>query len=44
MTSYAPVSPTCTGNERISVEDLYRQLLRLVYRFLFCSFPKTAGC
>jgi hypothetical protein len=37
------VSPACTGNERISVEDLYRQLLRLVYRFLFLLVSEDRG-
>src|SRR5262249_25801531 len=29
------VSPDSTGNQRLSAEELYRQLLRLVYRLLF---------
>lgn len=29
------VSHSCTGNARITADALYRQLLRLVYRFLF---------
>ncbi len=37
------VSPTCTGNERISAEDLYRQLLRLVYRLLFLLVSEDRG-
>lgn len=37
------VSPTCTGNERITPEDLYRQLLRLVYRFLFLLVSEDRG-
>src|SRR4029453_17561432 len=37
------VSPACTGNERISAEDLYRQLLRLVYRFLFLLVSEDRG-
>ncbi|MBI3303707.1 MAG: N-6 DNA methylase [Deltaproteobacteria bacterium] len=36
-------SPACTGNERISAEDLYRQLLRLVYRFLFLLVSEDRG-
>jgi hypothetical protein len=37
------VSPTCTGNEHLSAEDLYRQLLRLVYRFLFLLVSEDRG-
>jgi hypothetical protein len=37
------VSPACTGNERISAEDLYRQLLRLVYRCLFLLVSEDRG-
>src|SRR5207237_6226061 len=37
------VSPACTGNERISVENLYRQLLRLVYRLLFLLVSEDRG-
>ena len=37
------VSPACIGNERISAEDLYRQLLRLVYRFLFLLVSEDRG-
>jgi hypothetical protein len=37
------VSPACVGNEHISAEDLYRQLLRLVYRFLFLLVSEDRG-
>jgi hypothetical protein len=37
------VSPTCTGNERLGAEDLYRQLLRLVYRCLFLLVSEDRG-
>lgn len=37
------VSPACTGNERLSAEDLYRQLLRLVYRLLFLLVSEDRG-
>jgi hypothetical protein len=37
------VSPACTGNERISADNLYRQLLRLVYRFLFLLVSEDRG-
>ena len=37
------VSPACTGNERITAEELYRQLLRLVYRFLFLIISEDRG-
>lgn len=37
------VSPARTGNEHISAEDLYRQLLRLVYRFLFLLVSEDRG-
>jgi hypothetical protein len=37
------VAPDCTGNERLSAEDLYRQLLRLVYRCLFLLVSEDRG-
>jgi hypothetical protein len=37
------VSPACTGNEHLSAENLYRQLLRLVYRFLFLLVSEDRG-
>ncbi len=37
------VSRSCTGNERITPDDLYRQLLRLVYRFLFLLVSEDRG-
>lgn len=37
------VSRSCTGNERITPEDLYRQLLCLVYRFLFLLVSEDRG-
>lgn len=37
------VLPTCTGNERITAVELYRQLLRLVYRFLFLLVSEDRG-
>ncbi|OGG43370.1 MAG: hypothetical protein A3F84_24670 [Candidatus Handelsmanbacteria bacterium RIFCSPLOWO2_12_FULL_64_10] len=37
------VSAACTGNEHISAGDLYRQLLRLVYRFLFLLVSEDRG-
>ncbi|MCR4413450.1 MAG: N-6 DNA methylase [Thermoguttaceae bacterium] len=36
-------SPACTGNERIAAEGLYRQLLVLVYRFLFLLVSEDRG-
>ncbi len=36
-------SPACTGNERITAEGLYRQLLVLVYRFLFLLVSEDRG-
>ncbi len=36
-------SPACTGNERITAERLYRQLLVLVYRFLFLLVSEERG-
>jgi hypothetical protein len=36
-------SPVCTGNERITAEGLYRQLLVLVYRFLFLLVSEDRG-
>ncbi|HZS70740.1 MAG TPA: N-6 DNA methylase [Candidatus Acidoferrum sp.] len=36
-------SPECTGNERLSPEELFRQLLRLVYRFLFLLVSEERG-
>ena len=35
--------PACTGNERITAEGLYRQLLVLVYRFLFLLVSEDRG-
>ncbi len=37
------VSPNCTGGDRITAYDLYRQLLRLVYRFLFLLVSEDRG-
>lgn len=37
------VSSACPDNERISAEDLYRQLLRLVYRLLFLLVSEDRG-
>jgi hypothetical protein len=37
------VSSACTGNERIGPDDLYRQLLRLVYRLLFLLVSEDRG-
>ena len=37
------VAPACTGNERITPAELYRQLLRLVYRFLFLLVSEDRG-
>lgn len=37
------VSPRCTGNERLSPEQVYRELLRLVYRFLFLLVSEDRG-
>src|SRR5207237_9378251 len=37
------VSPACTGNERISVENLCHQLLRLVNRLLFLLVSEDRG-
>jgi hypothetical protein len=37
------VSPSCTANVRLSAEDLYRQLLRLVYRLLFLLVSEDRG-
>ncbi len=37
------VSPSCTGNERITPTELYRQLLRVVYRFLFLLVSEDRG-
>ncbi|MBI5525931.1 MAG: N-6 DNA methylase [Deltaproteobacteria bacterium] len=37
------VSPECKDNERISANDLYRQVLRLVYRFLFLLVSEDRG-
>ena len=36
-------SPECTGNERLPPEQLFRQLLRLVYRFLFLLVSEERG-
>jgi len=37
------ISPACTGNERIPADDFYRQLLILVYRFLFLLVSEDRG-
>ncbi len=37
------VAPDCPGNERITAIELYRQLLRLVYRFLFLLVSEDRG-
>jgi hypothetical protein len=37
------VHPNTTGNERINAEEFYRQLLRLVYRFLFLLVSEDRG-
>ena len=37
------VSSSCTSNERISADQFYRQLLRLVYRFLFLLVSEDRG-
>ncbi len=37
------VAPPIGGNERISAEEFYRQLLRLVYRFLFLLVSEDRG-
>lgn len=37
------ISPACTGNDKIAVEDFYRQLLILVYRFLFLLVSEDRG-
>jgi hypothetical protein len=37
------VARSCTGNELITPDDLYRQLLRLVYRFLFLLVSEDRG-
>lgn len=37
------VEPTYADNDRISPESLYRQLLRLVYRFLFLLVSEDRG-
>lgn len=37
------VSPSCTGNERITADSLYRQLLCLVYRLLFLLVSEDRG-
>jgi len=37
------VSPECTGNEHIGQTELYRQILRLVYRFLFLLVSEDRG-
>jgi hypothetical protein len=36
-------SPTCTGGDRIPPEEFYRQLLRIVYRFLFLLVSEDRG-
>ncbi len=36
-------APEAEGNERITPENLYRQLLRLVYRFLFLLVSEERG-
>ena len=37
------IAPACTGNERITAESLYRQLLVRVYRFLFLLVSEDRG-
>lgn len=37
------VAPNCTDNDRITPEDFYRQLLRLVYRLLFLLVSEDRG-
>lgn len=37
------VAPDCADNDRITAEDFYRQLLRLVYRFLFLLVSEDRG-
>lgn len=37
------VDPACTAPDRIRPEELYRQLLRLVYRFLFLLVSEERG-
>lgn len=37
------VAPPAGGNERISAEEFYRQMLRLVYRFLFLLVSEDRG-
>lgn len=37
------VAPDCADNDRITPEDFYRQLLRLVYRFLFLLVSEDRG-
>jgi hypothetical protein len=37
------VAPDCSDNDRITPEDFYRQLLRLVYRFLFLLVSEDRG-
>jgi len=37
------VSPACTGNDRITAEGLYRQVLVLVYCFLFLLVSEDRG-
>jgi hypothetical protein len=37
------VSPACTGPERITADNLYRQLLIVVYRFLFLLVSEDRG-
>ena len=37
------VSPECSGNERITPDHFYQQVLRLVYRFLFLLVAEDRG-
>jgi hypothetical protein len=37
------ISSACTGNDRITPKELYRQLLLLVYRFLFLLVSEDRG-
>jgi hypothetical protein len=37
------LSPDCVGNERTTALDLYRQLLRLIYRLLFLLVSEDRG-
>jgi hypothetical protein len=37
------ISPECSGNERITAEHFYQQVLRIVYRFLFLLVAEDRG-